>query len=325
MKYRKLGKTDLMVSEIGLGCSGYWGDKHFSEAKAIQVVLAAVERGVNFFDTGSNYSNFHAEPRLGRALTEVFKQTPREKIIVSTKAGSLSGYAPQVADDDLSNTDFSPEAIRRSCLKSIENLNCGHIDLFQLHGFKPEMLNDELFACLRELKQEGLIRYTGINTHFEKDLVLIQQHADIFDMVLIDCNLLQLDRFEIIQTLTDSGIGVVIGTVLAQGHLIRRKIGSLRDGSFFWYLARTLLKPTTRDFFRMAPRMRKLLRRLPEMSPAQAAFCYPLSNPNISSCLFGSTNVEHVREITEVPNLTLRPESRAAIEAEYERIRSLSR
>ena len=93
MKYRKLGNTDISVSEIGLGCSGFWGDKRFSDSAAVKVVLDAYHAGVNFFDTGSNYSNFNAEPRLGRAIKEILKSNPRDSIVVSTKAGSLSGYA----------------------------------------------------------------------------------------------------------------------------------------------------------------------------------------------------------------------------------------
>ncbi|KGF66717.1 oxidoreductase, partial [Hoeflea sp. BAL378] len=74
----------------------------------------------------------------------------------------------------------------------------------------------------------------------------IAKYPDVFDMVLIDANVLQLDRNEIINKLADAGIGVAIGTVLAQGHLVSRKIGSFHDLSFFWYLARTLIKPTTK-------------------------------------------------------------------------------
>jgi len=325
MQYRKLGKSDLLVSEIGLGCSGFWGDRRFSDQKAMDIVLAAFKSGVNFFDTGSNYSNFNAEPRLGRAVKEVLKTHKRETIILSTKAGSLSGYAPTVEDDDLSNTDFSPEAIEKSCLKSIENLNCGHIDVFQLHGFTPKMLNQELFDCLMSLKKRGLIRLIGVNTHFREDLVKIIEHNHIFDMVLIDCNVLQLDRFEIIQKLSDAGIGVVVGTVLAQGHLVSRKIGSFANGSFFWYLARTVIKPTTKDFFRSSSEMRSTLASIKEMSPAQAAFAYLLDNANISSCLFGTTNQHNLADVLAASGKRLSEDSRKKIEASYSKIKSLSR
>jgi aryl-alcohol dehydrogenase-like predicted oxidoreductase len=325
MKYRKLGNTDLLVSEIGLGCSGFWGDKHFSDKEAIQVVLDAYAGGVNFFDTGSNYSNFNAEPRLGRAIKEILKNNRRDSLVISTKAGSLSGYAPRVEDNDLTFTDFSPEAITSSCVKSISNLNCEYIDVFQLHGFRQEMLNEDLFRCLLSLKEKGLIRHIGINTHFESDLLEIIKYPHIFDMVLIDCNLLSLDRFDIIEKLRLAGIGVVVGTVLAQGHLVSRKIGSIRNGSFFWYLARTLIKPTTKDFARTSSGMRKVLASIKEMSAAQAAFAYLLENKHISSCLFGTTNPRNLKEIVAVSGKSLTEDSKQKIEYAYSKIGSLSR
>jgi aryl-alcohol dehydrogenase-like predicted oxidoreductase len=325
MNYRTLGKSGISVSEIGLGCSGFWGDKFFSDKQAIRVVLEAFDQGVNFFDTGSNYSNFNAEPRLGRAVREILAKHPRDRLVISTKAGSTTGYAPTVEDDDTASGDYSPEAITRSCLKSIENLGCGHIDVFQLHGFRPDVLNQALFDCLLSLKDRGLIRSIGVNTHFRRDLVEIIKHPDVFDMVLIDCNLLQLDRYEIIQKLADAGLGVVVGTVLAQGHLVSRKIGSIHNGSFFWYLLRTLIKPTTKDFSRTSAGMRKVLSKITEMSASQAAFAYLLQNPNISSCLFGTTNLDNLREVVAASGKRLSEPSQKAIEQAYSRIKSLSR
>jgi aryl-alcohol dehydrogenase-like predicted oxidoreductase len=325
MKYRKLGNTELKVSEIGLGCSGYWGDKHFSDQQAINIVLEAFKAGVNFFDTGSNYSNFNAEPRLGRAIKEILKTNSRESIVISTKAGSTLGYAPKVEDNDLSHADFSPQAIEKSCLQSIQNLNCGYIDIFQLHGFSAEMLNQELFDCLLSLKKRGLIKYVGVNTHFRDDLLKIIECKNVFDMVLIDCNLLQLDRFEIIEKLSDAGIGVVVGTVLAQGHLVSRKVGSIKNGSFFWYLARTLIKPTTKEFAKYSTEMRGVLASIKEMTPAQAAFSYLLESQKITSCLFGTTSQDNLQEVLSASGKMLSTESKRKIESAYANIKSLSR
>lgn len=325
MRYRQLGRTDISVSEIGLGCSGFWGDRRFPDARAIDIVVEAHALGINFFDTGSNYSNFNAEPRLGRAVKEILRAAPRSSIVISTKAGSNIGYAPTVADDDLFHSDFSPEALLRSCEKSIANLNCDYIDLFQLHGFKPDLLNDELFDCLADLKAKGLVRAVGVNTHFKADLERIAQHSGVFDMVLIDANVLQLDRRQIIQRLTEAGIGVTIGTVLAQGHLVSRKIGSFRNLSFFWYLARTLLKPTTKDFARVAAPMRKVLRSIHGFTPAQAAFAYMLRDPNVAACVFGTTNPSNLRAIAAASEKVLSDADARRIEDTAAQIPSLSR
>ena len=87
MKYRQLGFTDLKVSKISLGCSGFWGNSYFSRKKASSIIYAAFDRGVNFFDTGHNYSSFHAEPRLGRIVKEMLSTNDRSRLIISSKAG----------------------------------------------------------------------------------------------------------------------------------------------------------------------------------------------------------------------------------------------
>jgi aryl-alcohol dehydrogenase-like predicted oxidoreductase len=314
MNYRILGKTGLSISEIGLGCSGYWGDRNFSEKKAINIIENAYNLGINLFDTGHNYSNYNAEPRLGKALKSIFNSNARTDIVISTKAGSKTGYAPTVADNDTRFSDFSAESIEKSCIESIKNLQSEYIDVFQLHGFDKSTFSDQLARCLQELKRKGLVRCVGVNTHFKDDLIFVSSLPDVFDMVLTDCNVLQLERYEIIEVLTKKGIGVVVGTVLAQGHLVKRKVGSIHDGSFFWYLARTILKPTTRDFSKYSKPMRKVLSSIPEMSAAQAAFSYILENTNISSCIFGTTNLKNLYEVAESPNKKLTDQSKKKIE-----------
>ena len=68
MKRRSLQNAEFQVSEIGLGCASYWGNKRFSEKQAVAVVHAALAHGINYFDTGHSYSGGYAEARLGRAL-----------------------------------------------------------------------------------------------------------------------------------------------------------------------------------------------------------------------------------------------------------------
>lgn len=326
MLYRTLGRTGLSVSEIGLGCSGFWGDKRFPDEKAADVVRAAWDCGINFFDTGSNYSNFNAEPRLGRSLKPLLASGVRDRIVISTKAGSTAGYAPHVEDNDMTFTDFSPSAIEASCLKSIQNLDCGWIDVFQLHGLNKAAFGNELFDCLLSLKERGLVKHIGINTHFHDEFLEVLKYPEIFEMVLLDCNVLQLDRYEDIARLSAAGMGVAVGTVLGQGHLIRKaKIGSFRDGSFFWYFLRTMIKPTTRAFQQNARRMREVLTSIPEMTAAQAAFAYLLENPDISSCMFGTTSIRNLEEVAAASGRKLTEESRRRIADAYAAGPTLSR
>ena len=322
MNYRRFGNTDLNVSEISIGCSAYWGDRKYPERKAAEIINEAFNRGVNFFDTGHNYSNFNAEPRLGRIIEDIIAKNDRSKIVISTKGGSIIGHAPMFSLRPVKTRDFSPDAIEASCYESIKNLKCDYIDIFQLHGISQNQITDELIDRLSVMKKRGMYRYLGINSHTKSELENISRHPEIFDMVLLDYNVLQLDRDEVIDTLHESGIGVVAGTVLAQGHLVRGQIGSLKNGSFFWYLARSLLKATSRRLVSASKDMREVLSSISEMSPAQAAFAYILSNTKISSCVFGTTNINNCIEIIESSGKRLSENNMLAIRKSFERLKN---
>ena len=312
MKYRKLGRTDLHVSEIAVGCSGYWGDRKFPEHKAASIIHKAFERGVNFFDTGHNYSKYNAEPRLGRILKEILSSNDRGKLVISSKAGTTVPSLPLLPSQRKNIKDFSPDYIENACAESIRNLNCDYLDIFQLHGITESQVTEPLLERLSSMKAKGMYRYLGVNTHSELDMLFIARHPEIFDVVLIDYNVLQLDREPVINVLHEAGIGVVAGTVLAQGHLVKGKIGSIKSFADVWYLLRALVKLTGRRFSRNAKKMRQALSS-EKMTPAQVAFAYVLDNPKISSCVFGTTKVPNLLEIIEATNKALDDDSKAAI------------
>ena len=83
-------------------------------------------------------------------------------------------------------------------MKSIINLNCDYLDIFQLHGIKQSQITEPLIERLLIMKENGMFRYLGINTHNEDVMKFISERPELFDMVLIDYNVLQLDREPII-------------------------------------------------------------------------------------------------------------------------------
>ncbi|WP_257168566.1 aldo/keto reductase [Bradyrhizobium sp. SRS-191] len=294
MKYRQI--CDLTVSEVALGCSGFWGNKRFEERKAIRIVREAFELGINYFDTGHNYCNYNAEPRLGRALSEIVASTDRSKLVVSTKAGTIRAR-PLLSWKEVRTTDHSPEYIERACIQAIKNLGVGYIDIFYLHNFSKESITDELLTRLQRMQRSGMFRLLGINTHRESQMRYAADLNGVFDVVLIDLNVAQLDRIPIIEYMHNAGLSIVAGTVLAQGHLITGKIGHIRRAADLWYLARATLKPESRKLADAARFVRPALASIRSMTPAQAAIAYVLSLPQVSSCVIGTTDLRNLHEV----------------------------
>ncbi|MGG6314731.1 aldo/keto reductase [Stenotrophomonas geniculata] len=290
---RTLGRTGLAVSPVGLGCSGFWGHRRFPEQSAANVVEHALAQGVNLLDTGHNYSGFHAEPRLGRILRPLLKRYPRESLVISSKGGTLTG---QAGVSGAEQRNFSPAAITASCEASLRNLGLDYLDIYQLHGASQHDINDDLLAALQRLRERGLIRHTGINTHTASTLRWMIDHPTLFDVVLLDYNALQQDREPLIDQLQAAGIGVLAGTVLAQGHLLPSRARLLRPADA-WYLARAWLKPSSRQLMRSARRMRHAIAAIRSQHPAQTAFAYALGHPGVASGILGTTRTQSLDEV----------------------------
>lgn len=292
---RLLGRTGLQVSPIGLGCSGFWGHRRFAERDAAAVVERALAQGVNLLDTGHNYSGFHAEPRLGRILRPLLAHIPRDSLVVSSKGGTLTG---QAGISGAEQRDFSAAAITASCEASLRNLGLDYLDIYQLHGAIEQDITDELLHALQCLRERGLVRHTGINTHSASTLRWMIEHPGVFDVVLLDYNALQQDREPLIDQLQAAGIGVLAGTVLAQGHLLpaRPRLPRLADA---WYLARAWLKPSSRALMRSARDMRLAMAAIRSQQPAQTAFAYVLQHPGVASGILGTTRIASLDQVLQ--------------------------
>lgn len=310
---RALGRTGLQVSPVGLGCSGFWGHRRFPESDAARVVAHALERGVNLLDTGHNYSGFHAEPRLGRILRPLLGTFPRDTLVISSKGGTLTG---QAGVSGAEQRDFSPAAIIASCEASLRNLGLEYLDVYQLHGIGASEITDELQHALQLLRQRGLVRSLGINTHTADTLRWMIDNPGTFDVVLLDYNVLQQDREPLIERLHAAGIGVLAGTVLAQGHLLpsRPRLPRLADA---WYLARAWLKPSSRQLMHSARQMRRAVAAVRSQAPAQTAFAYVLQHPGVASSVLGSTRVAGLEQVLRTDPGALTAAERARLVAAF--------
>jgi aryl-alcohol dehydrogenase-like predicted oxidoreductase len=155
MKMRKLGKTNLEVSAIGLGCmgmsSGYGPPKDKQEM--ISLIRSAVERGVTFFDTAEGYGPFTNEELVGEALAPM-----RERVVIATKFGFKFGPKGQQI-----GLDSRPEHIKEVAEASLKRLRTDVIDLFYQHRVDPNVPIEDVAGAVKNLIQEGKVKHFGLS------------------------------------------------------------------------------------------------------------------------------------------------------------------
>ena len=286
MLYRRLGRTNLHISEIGLGCASFWGKKIFSETDAVRLVHAAVDSGVSFFDTGSSYSGGNAELRLGRALAGLKN---KNDLTVATKAGTRLGPRGRPY------RDWAPASVRQSVEDSLRHLQLDTITLLQLHGPEIAHLTGDLLDALVRMKQEGKIRHLGVNS-FDMTVVEHVMTLPVFETVMIDYNILRPERFAIIEQLAAKDFGILAGMALAGGLYGRPLYGHLRLRDL-WYAARAW-KNHRADIARS--RNFQFLNEQTGWTAGAIALAWVLVNPHVSCAVFGTTRLPHLLDLTKV-------------------------
>jgi aryl-alcohol dehydrogenase-like predicted oxidoreductase len=153
MQKRKLGKSGLEVSAIGLGCMGLsfgYGPALEKDA-AIALIRGAFERGVTFFDTAEAYGPFKNEELLGEALAPI-----RDHVVIATKFGFKNGVASE-------GVDSRPERIREVADASLKRLKTDRIDLFYQHRVDPNVPMEDVAGAVRDLIAQGKVRHFGMS------------------------------------------------------------------------------------------------------------------------------------------------------------------
>jgi aryl-alcohol dehydrogenase-like predicted oxidoreductase len=154
MKMRKLGQSGLEVSALGMGVMNlsFGTGKAVEQNEAIGVIRAAVERGINFFDTAQAYGPYTNEQLLGEALLPF-----RQDVIVATKFGF------KLENGAIVGSDSRPETIRAVAEASLKSLRTDYIDLFYQHRVDPNVPIEDVAGTLKDLIAEGKIRHYGLS------------------------------------------------------------------------------------------------------------------------------------------------------------------
>ena len=213
MKMRKLGRSGLETSALGLGCMGmseFYGVA--DEKESIATIHRALELGVNFLDTADMYGVGKNEELVGRAI-----RGRRNEVILATKFGNVRGPAGEYL-----GVSGRPEYVRRACEASLKRLGVSHIDLYYQHRVDPNTPIEETVGAMTGLVQEGKVRFLGLS---EAAPATIRRAAKVHPIAALQTEYSLWSRDpegEILETCRQLGIGFVAYSPLGRGFLSGR-------------------------------------------------------------------------------------------------------
>jgi aryl-alcohol dehydrogenase-like predicted oxidoreductase len=211
MEYRRLGRSGLRVSVIGLGGNTF--GRYADAERTASILRRAIDLGVNLVDTADIYGAGASEELIGKALAG-----HRDEIYIATKVGMPFGEGPN-------ETGSSRAHIIASCEASLRRLQTDHIDLYQIHQFDPETPLDETLSALDDLVRAGKVRYLGCSNYAAWQVVRslwISDRRRLASYVSVqpEYNLLARDvERELLPCCEEMGLGVIPFFPLAAGVL----------------------------------------------------------------------------------------------------------
>jgi aryl-alcohol dehydrogenase-like predicted oxidoreductase len=313
MQKRKLGKSNLEVSAIGLGCLGMsygYGPAH-DKQEMISLIRAAVGRGVTFFDTAEAYGPFTNEELVGEALAPM-----RERVVIATKFGFKFG--PKGEQIGL---DSRPEHIKQVADGSLKRLRTDVIDLFYQHRVDPGVPIEDVAGAVKELIQQGKVKHFGLSepgvqtirrAHAVQPLTALQSEYSLW---------WRQPEKEVLPTLEELGIGFVPFSPLGRGFLT----GKMNENTTF----------DSSDFRntlpRFTPEARKANQALVELlgkiakrrkaTPAQIALAWLFAQKPWIVPIPGTTKLHRLEENIGAVSVELTPDDLREIESAASKIK----
>jgi aryl-alcohol dehydrogenase-like predicted oxidoreductase len=301
MQKRKLGKSNLEVSAIGLGCMGlsFGFGPAVNKQEGISLIRAAFDRGVTFFDTAEAYGPFSNEELVGEALAPV-----RDKVVIATKFG----FKPDPSSGRWSGVDSRPEHIKEVAEASLKRLKTDVIDLFYQHRVDPAVPIEDVAGAVKDLIQQGKVKHFGLSeagvqtirrAHAVQPVAALQSEYSLW---------WREPEQEILPTLEELGIGFVPFSPLGKGFLT----GAISKDTQF----------DKNDFRNIVPRFSQENReanqalvdqiskfaRQKKATPAQIALAWLLAQKPWIVPIPGTTKLHRLEENIGAVNVELSPE-----------------
>ena len=315
MQYNTLGKTDLKVSRLCLGCMTFGEPdrgKHawtLPEESSRLIIKHALDGGINFFDTANSYSDGSSEEIVGRALRDFAR---REDVVVATKVYHQVG--------DLAE-GLSRAQILRSIDDSLQRLNMDYVDLLQIHRWDYNTPIEETLDALNEVVKAGKARYIGASSmhaaQFAEALALQAQNDWAPFVTMQDhYNLIyREEEREMLPLCYQHGVAVIPWSPLARGRLTR-PWGETTARSVSDEFGKTLYDETEANNAQIAERLTAIADEL-DVTRAQVALAWVLSKRGVAAPIIGASREEQLDELMNAVDLTLTPEQIAELETPY--------
>jgi aryl-alcohol dehydrogenase-like predicted oxidoreductase len=301
MQKRKLGKSTLEVSALGLGCMGMSfgygpaGDKQ----EMIAVIRAAVERGVTFFDTAEIYGPFTNEELVGEALAPF-----RAKVAIATKFG----FKLDPGTGKQAGLDSRPEHIKEVAEASLKRLKTDVIDLFYQHRVDPNVPIEEVAGAVKELIQQGKVKHFGLSeagvqtilrAHAVQPVTALQSEYSLW---------FREPEAEVIPTLEELGIGFVPFSPLGKGFLTGKISGDTKfDKSDFRNIV-PRFTPENRKANQGVVDMVGRFAQQKKVTPAQIALAWLLAQKPWIVPIPGTTKLHRLEENMGAADVQLSPD-----------------
>jgi len=314
MQKRKLGKSNLEVSALGLGCMGmsfsYGPPKDKQEMTSL--IRAAVERGVTFFDTAEVYGPYTNEELVGEALAPF-----RGQVVIATKFG---WKIDPKAERGLAGLDSRPEQIKRVAEGSLKRLKTDVIDLFYQHRVDPEVPIEDVAGAVKELIEQGKVKHFGLSeaaaktirrAHAVQPVTAVQSEYSLWT---------RGPEKEVLPTVEELGIGFVPYSPLGKGFLT----GKINENTTFDSTDfRNIIPRFTPDNRKANQALVDLLAKIGQRkkaTPAQIALAWLLAQKPWIVPIPGTTKLNRLEENIGAVAVKLTPDDLREIESAASKI-----
>ncbi len=307
MQKRKLGKSGLEVSALGLGCMNVaWAyGPPTDRQQAVKVIRAAYERGVTFFDTAEVYGPFLSEELVGEALEPV-----RDRVVIATKFG----FEVDPVTKQRRGLNSRPDYIKRVAEACLKRLKTDTIDLFYQHRVDPTVPIEDVAGAVKDLIKQGKVRHFGLSeagaqtirrAHAVQPVTALQSEYSLWWRPL---------EKEIIPTLEELGIGLVPYSPLGRGFLTGAIDSSTTFEKTDFRSALPRFTPEARAANQAVVDVLSAIARRKSATPAQIALAWLLAQKPWIVPIPGTTKLNRLEENIGATAVALTPDDLGAID-----------